>query len=239
MRSESCKENILSLCDKDDIHKVFSSIDPAVISVIEYLRRFYPLKIDNRKSKHNSGWLMNIRDLDYVYNTQDYYYPRIRLIVNSIASQVPQLYLFPMHTFSIGGDDRYIENRIAQDLKLENISVVQKPLSLQDAYDAIYYADGCIGMRYHSILFQTYLNGNNYIIDYTDSREGKIKRFLDTIDTNHFYENRYVNILDENEIFSNLNIIKTQDRYSFDESYEQSSLLLYKNVIEMAGKRSL
>ena len=41
---------------------------------------------------------------------------------------------------------------------------------------------------------QTILNGNNYIIDYTEPNKGKIYGFIKDVDTEMFYKNRYINI---------------------------------------------
>lgn len=232
MRSESCREQILRLCEDEDKHKVYTSKDPAEISVIEYRKRCIPNAYLSEQMNTDPDWIMNIRDLDYVYGTKDHYYPMVKKLVRKIAEQVPRLCLMPMHSFSIGGDDRYIQNMIAQDLDLKNLFVMEKPLSLQECYDKVRNAAGCIGMRYHSIVFQTYLNGNNYLIDYTDPKVGKISAFLAMIDHQHFYTDRYINILNESGM--DLSIMNTCNRFSYDDSDEQNSLLLYKELLEKA-----
>lgn len=195
MRSDNCKEQMKRLISSKYPEKeVYSLLDPAIISVLDY--KASPLLIsDSGSSVHEGDWVINVRDLDYVYAKEEFYYPRIKAAVEKIAKSVSKLILMPMHTFYIGGDDRYIQNRIAQDLQFNNITVIQKPLSLKEAYDLVSRAEGCVGMRYHSIVFQCFLNGNNYILDYTDSKNGKIKAFLDLIDTHGFYQSRYMNIL--------------------------------------------
>lgn len=225
----------MALCSGIDEQKIYASMDPATISVIEYRKvcTNNPQNINLNKSE----WVMNIRDLDYVYSTDNYYYPRTRKIVKDIAGQIPQLCLIPMHTFSIGGDDRYIQNRIAQDLNLANISVIQKPLCLRDAYNLVHNAAGCVGMRYHSVVFQTYLNGNNYIIDYTDAKYGKVKAFLDTYDTRGFYNDRYINMLDEDD--KELCIVDNYKRFDCDDKEEQESLNLYIDLVKKAVNSNL
>lgn len=189
MRSEKCRENLINLVGNKD--NIFASVDPAVFSVTNYR--------DNHHNEQKTGrWVMNIRDLDYVYNTHNVYFPILKRIVESIANQVENMVLMPMHTFLIGGDDRYIESRIAKQININNVSVIQKPLSLEECYNLFLTAQGCIGLRYHSIVFQTILNGNNYIVDYTDSKDGKIISFLREIDKNDFYGDRYINIMSGN-----------------------------------------
>ncbi len=195
MRTDNCKEQMKKLISsKHPDKEVYSLLDPAIISVRDYKNS--PLQTSNSGNlEHKDEWIINVRDLDYVYAKEEFYYPRIKEAVAKIARLVPSLILMPMHTFYIGGDDRYIQNRIAQDLQYDNIKVIQKPLSLKEAYDLVSSAEGCVGMRYHSIVFQSFLNGNNYILDYTDSKNGKIKAFLDLIDKHGFYQSRYMNIL--------------------------------------------
>lgn len=196
MRSQSCAKKIIELCGNSISSKVYSSADPAMISVMDYFEK------NKYKNNKNGNWVINIRDLDYVYNTK-YLTMKITSIVESLSKQVDLLELIPMHTFSVGGDDRYIQNRIARLLSYDRIIVNQKPLTLKQMYDKVMTAKGCIGMRYHSIVFQMFLNGNNYILDYTDKKTGKIKSFLDSYDFENFYSNRYLNILEDDvKLFS-------------------------------------
>ena len=51
-------------------------------------------------------------------------------------------------------------------------------------------------MRYHSVVFQTILSGNNYVLDYTEPNKGKIFGFLKEIDEMNFYEKRYISLQD-------------------------------------------
>jgi len=173
---------------------------------------------------------MNIRDLDYVNNKKNEYYPKIRDLVQIISEQVTNLTLMPMHSFSVGGDDRIIQNRISQDLNNPKINVIQKPLNLKEAYDLIFESEGCIGMRYHSILFQTFLNGNNYIIDYTNPQTGKISSFVKEIDKDSFYADRYMHIDDDFETRS-IKIKNTISNFIFDISIEENNLERYKELI--------
>ena len=102
--------------------------------------------------------------------------------------------LIPQHTFFVGGDDRYYMSLIAQRTAVRGVEVVHNPLSLYKLFEEYYSADCCIGMRYHSVLFQTVLNGKNGILDYTEPNIGKISGFLDVFNLVSAYEKRYVNI---------------------------------------------
>ncbi len=222
MRSENCKKQTEQLISQKYPEKeIYCSLDPAIISVLDYKEKC------SGSNTSNDEWVINVRDLDYVYDNDVVYYPEIKQAVETFAKNVSKLTLVPMHTFMIGGDDRYIQNNIARDLKNENVMVVQKPLSLKEMYDKVSNAAGCVGMRYHSIVFQTFLNGNNYILDYTDSKTGKIKAFLDLIDKGGFYQSRYINIFDKEKIRFTLE----SERFIFDDKYYLKSCNEYAQIL--------
>ena len=50
----------------------------------------------------------------------------------------------------------------------------------------------CIGMRFHAVLMQTILNGNNIILDYTDPKRGKIIELMRQLDIEDVYKDRYL-----------------------------------------------
>ena len=105
-------------------------------------------------------------------------------------SQLP-IHLIPMHNFFIGGDDRMILSDIVRKIGSERVSVIQTPLSLQETMSEYYNAAYCVGMRFHSILLQTVLNGKNYIVDYTNPNNGKIIGMMKKINMQGAYKNRY------------------------------------------------
>ena len=124
----------------------------------------------------------------------------VNLFLKDIIKEIAEKYkerevlLVPMHTFSIGGDDRYILNGIAQSLKLDNITVQNNPLSLEETMSKYYNAWFCIGMRFHSIVLQTLLNGKNYILDYTDPLNGKTVSMLQQLQLQDYYNEHYISL---------------------------------------------
>ncbi len=102
--------------------------------------------------------------------------------------------LIPMHYFHVGGDDREFMNKIKFDLETEDLQIQNEPLNLYDTFMAFYAAKQCVGMRFHSVVFQTLLNGRNAILDYTEPGKGKISGFLHELNLVEVYRNRYVNL---------------------------------------------
>ncbi len=208
MRSEQCYLEISRILPTNRKPIASFSIDPAVISAVEYRTAK-----DNLRIGSSGYFLMNIRDLDYVYRKNNYYFEKELRLVENVLNQVDSLLLVPMHTFFAGGDDRSIQSQIAYEINNEKLNAIQKPLSLSEMYDLCILAKGCIGMRYHSVVFQSYLNGNNYIIDYTDKKKGKIKAFLDFCDPNGFFDSRYYHIDDDS---LEVSIFETGNRFSYN-----------------------
>ncbi len=137
---------------------------------------------------------------------------------------VPVL-LYPMHYFKIGDDDRYFLN----ELKFSgaySYDVQNMPLTLEETMRLVLSSAYCIGMRFHSVVFQTVLNGQNYIFDYTDPDTGKIGGFIRQIEASKFYRNRYCNIQRDARVpeFSN-------DRFNLSDSYIEQQRKIYINAL--------
>ena len=79
-------------------------------------------------------------------------------------------------------------------MKTDKIIVQSKPLSLYETMKIYYDAEYCYGMRFHSVLLQTILNGNNIILDYTDPTKGKIIGLLKQLNVEEQYVNSYVSL---------------------------------------------
>jgi polysaccharide pyruvyl transferase WcaK-like protein len=139
-----------------------------------------------------------------------------------------------MHTFFIGGDDRYFLTKIAREANQNNVQVQQKPLNLYETYSVFRGVAACIGMRYHSVVFQTLLSGNNYILDYTDSRTGKIISFLEDIDKDGFYKDRYISLKNTGTEFNSGKIIDTLGRapaFEYPKEIFERSTAAYRNTL--------
>lgn len=175
----------------DAADRIISIIDPAFLSCCVYRKK-------RTAASPEEFIAVNFRDL----TAEGDHYSRSRMddsmfvgIIRQVLSstQLPVL-LVPMHTFAIGGDDRIILERIAQKVKDDRIAVQHSPLSLEQTMDCFSSAKACIGMRFHSVLMQTALNGNNYIVDYTHPREGKIGGLIRQLGMTDFYAGRYYSL---------------------------------------------
>lgn len=217
LRDKKSKDNL------EEIYKEFNqyfknelintSFDPAVECTLEYNKqnekveedyiavnlREFPLEYNkNSESKNiNENLKFFIKELALKYNDR-----KIRLI--------------PMHYFYIGGDDRVFLNSIAFELSLENIEVQNENLTLKETIKVYQNAYFNVGMRFHSVVLQTISSGKNYVLDYTEPKKGKIFGFLQDIDKNEFYKNRYIS-LQEDEITSS---ILTNEEFKFELNIE-------------------
>ena len=185
--------------------------DPAIISIENYKRT-------NTVEKEDYI-VVNFREypqLDYgglsAYTLSD-----MRDILKELEQWQKEIILVPMHTFGIGGDDRFFLSKVVYNQHYGNVRVVHKPMNLKELYSIYAKAIGCVGMRYHSVVMQTILNGNNLIINYTDPTTGKIRGFISDIDKRGFYDKRMIDIQKEGccRIVDFVNLLKGQDKFVY------------------------
>lgn len=187
--------------------------DPAIISIEEYKKIYTYNK--------NKDIIVNFRD----YSEQMYAKRLIenkklwRKFIFELKDLADKVYFMPMHNFFIGEDDRYCIASILDGENIDGFEVIDVPIDLHTMYSMIASAYACVGMRYHSVVMQTVLNGNNLIIDYTGKNTGKIYGFLKDIDKEDFYKNRRY-CMDTKEILDINKFIKVIDcSTSFNCSY--------------------
>ena len=175
--------------------KVSSSIDPAIIACDYFIKNYKVTRSEDYIAINFRDVLLEGNHYAKTNVTHDVF-TRIIKTINSQTS-LP-IKLIPMHPFFIGGDDRVILNNIKEEVDLDNVSVEHEPLSLFETMEKYYHAKICVGMRFHSIVLQTFLNGNNYILDYTDSLTGKIIGFINQLNLNKFYSKKYCSLYEKN-----------------------------------------
>ena len=118
------------------------------------------------------------------------------------------MFLYHACTVSVGCDDRISLNRIAKEIKSPKVEILTFPPSLEETMDIYRNASLCIGMRFHAVLLQTILNGNNIILDYTDPKNGKIIELIRQLDMGDFYRERYLSV---SQVHDNITINPFKD----------------------------
>lgn len=185
--------------------------DPAIISIEKY----------KQKSEMIRKNYMAVNFREYPQNeykgTCNLTISDLQDLLFSLEEDDREIDLVPMHTFAIGGDDRHFLSKVIFGQKYRNVKIIHKPMNLYELYRLYANAYACIGMRYHSVVMQTILNGNNIIINYTDPNKGKIKGFIEDIDEENFYGERIINIQEKRNINISkyVNILKQEKRYTY------------------------
>lgn len=178
---------------------------------------------EHKKADRENSSLISINYREIISDIQGVYSSTLEKDLIELTQKIAENFkdnmvlLLPMHTFAIGGDDRILLNRIAGKVKMDNVFVQNIPLSLEDTMDKYFSSSLCFGMRYHAVLFQTLLNGYNFILDYTDENSGKIIGLLRQLNAEKFYTHRYVPLRKKETIEFD---IKTElHRFSINEHF--------------------
>ncbi len=226
LRDSKSKDNLLEIAHEFNQNiseeSISTSFDPAVECIVQYNCISTQVKEDYIA--------VNLREFPIEYNnkvdSKDINGGLIKF-VEDLADKYPNniIKLIPMHYFHVGNDDRHFLNFIALELKRNNIEVQNTHLSLKQTISVFQNAYLNIGMRFHSVVIQTIAGGNNYVLDYTEPKKGKISGFLKDIDQDKFYKNRYLSLQDD-EITTNI-LSGVEDKFVFDEKYVKNRLNIY------------
>ena len=198
--------------------------DPAILSICNYKK--------SRNTEKNNSLVINMREVTVEYGENTVFVEKyLKKIITDAQNQYEKITLMPMHSFFIGGDDRVFLSKLCNGSDMKNICIISKPFGLVDLYKEYMNAEACIGMRYHSVVMQTILNGNNVVLDYTDSRKGKIIGFLENLNTD-FYKKRYINLpqmtkIDTDVLYEEL---KTKKEYNYQVN-DEKIISEYKRLI--------
>ena len=220
----SKKQAIENGCIKSKIH---SLIDPAFIACNVFK--------ENAREASSDHISVNFRDVnlegDHYYNgsnTSDVY---IAIIKNALEQSALPIHFVPMHTFFIGGDDRVFLLDLANRIDSNRIKVIQTPLSVEETMSDFYNAAYCIGMRFHSIVLQTAINGNNFIVDYTSPENGKIIGMMKKLCIEETYKDRYISLYSEGKLPRiNLSEIHT---FNLPSAYINESICSYSKLVKL------
>ncbi len=204
LRDDFSKERAKAI--KEDVYHL---PDPAIYSMLYY-------KNTTEINRKSTRVVVNLKEVDlyqcpWSYDITD----ELRQFLSILSDLFEEVLLVPMQTFYAGGDDRIYLSEFRDN---EKINIQYKPLNLYELYEVYSSAHACVGMRHHSVVMQTVLNGNNVIIDYTEPHIGKISGFLAEIPNSDFYRDRYFNFEDKK-----IDISKYVEKLSGSERY------LYRN----------
>ncbi len=157
-----------------------------------------------------------------------------RYIIQNILDNNPGklLRFVPMHTFTIGGDDRVILNKMAQLINSDRIIVDNVPLSLKETMSLYFNSYYCVGMRYHAILLQMVLNGKNYILDYMPSDKGKTSNMLKQLNISDLYKDRYVSCENVEKIDFSPNIQTVVISDDIINNYKQQYISVLRQLLQ-------
>ena len=222
-KSKESLDEIYREFGKSVENHIDTSYDPAVECTLEFNKLF--------KQEPKDYIAINLREFPSAYN-KNYDAKNIneelKNFVNKVAIQFSnrEVRLIPMHYFHVGNDDRVFLNQIALELKQKNIKVQNPNLDLKETLEIYMNAYINIGMRFHSVVLQTIVNGNNYVLDYTEPKKGKIFGFLSDIDEDNFYAKRYVSLQSE-PIISHKMVIDSNKRFSYEEDKLKKSMFIY------------
>ncbi|MEO0683509.1 MAG: polysaccharide pyruvyl transferase family protein [Cyanobacteria bacterium J06649_11] len=122
---------------------------------------------------------------EFIYLKQKFETQLVEMIL-ALSSKANNINLLPMHTFSVGGDDRYFNRKLAKRLLstareknlTQPVSFVRGPASPLEILKSMSSSRLNICMRFHSVLFAETLGVPYIAIDYTNG--GKIKAFLES-----------------------------------------------------------
>lgn len=174
---------------------IYTSFDPAVECTLQY---------NKKNTKIIDEYIaVNLREFPIAYNNKNSssnINNDLKLFIKDLALKYidRKIKLIPMHYFCIGDDDRIFLNKIFFELSLENVEVQNANLTLKETIKIYQNAYFNVGMRFHSVVLQTISSGKNYVLDYTEPQKGKIFSFLQDIDKNDFYKNRYIALQEDN-----------------------------------------
>lgn len=208
-----------------------SAIDPAVFALSHYKSCH---TLDNEQNKRV---VISVREFtsEYKMNKKVDVKDVNKKILKHIerVQQQTQLdvLLLPMHYFGIGDDDRYFMNDFRFMHSNEQIVVQNRALSMEETMKVFSESEICIGMRFHSVVFQTLLNGRNMIWDYTDPDTGKVGAFIKQVNGDEFYRNSYLNLQRDTENKTELPETAFVIDKQLISKYENQFVSAIKNVI--------
>lgn len=196
---------------------IYISHDPAIIPCLYYR--------ESNFAKNGNYIAINLREFSgsYSKNAINNNEALIQFMKNIAEDNDTKINLIPMNYYSAGGDDRQYFHLLLNNIKnRQDFEVQDVPLNIEQTLSMFANAKLNVGMRYHSVVFQTIVNGNNYILDYTEPNIGKIAGFIYDIDKTNFYADRYINLQENQSLSFKLSTNKFNVNLKFKDVIENS-----------------
>lgn len=218
---------------KLDLSKILVSLDPAVQCMLDFQ------KLNSSPTEENFI-AVNMRSFPQEYSADkkgELVNDSLKDFLLALTEKFPdkKIRLIPMHYFHIGDDDRDFLNSLAIQLDSPNIEVQNVNLNLEQTMAVFQQASLNIGMRFHSVVFQTVLSGKNIVLDYTEPEKGKIGGFLNDIGGMDFYKNRYINLQNVTGSTSLRSLFDELDataKFAFDKEAALRKMEVYLNCLK-------
>ncbi|VGO15604.1 hypothetical protein PDESU_04189 [Pontiella desulfatans] len=155
-------------------------------------------------------------------------------LVLSLAQRFPEkeVVLTPNHYFAMGNDDRVLLNGIRFRSDAGNLTVRNKPLSLEGTMR--FFADSCfcVGMRFHSFLLMSIVNGRCILLNYTGENEGKTAGFIRDYDTAGFFDSRHMIQLCESASLDGISFFESSSElFGLDAGLLETARSVYRNEL--------
>ncbi|MEZ5022799.1 MAG: polysaccharide pyruvyl transferase family protein [Chitinophagales bacterium] len=204
-------------------------IDPAAQAALDFLKHY-------KKPEEIAPYIaINFRKFPTLYGNEDLN-KKIDNTLKEILIEIDSKFeapieLIPMHYFHVGDDDREILTTLKFKCDPKKIEVQNVPLSLEETFAKFHNAEFCLGMRFHSVLFQTIVNQKNYVLDYTEKSVGKISGFINMVNGEAFYKNRYILLQDIANRPQQLDLETSNDVFPLDHSLIQNQLNIFKTML--------
>lgn len=176
----------------------FSAVDPATYCASLFKDKVAVPEPENKIS-------INLRKISWEYEGVDadsrFENFAVGMVEKIMAeNEAFKVVLVPHHYFFFGGDDRSFMNAIKYRIGSRSLLVQNHPLSLSETMHAFASSVFCVGMRFHSMLLMTLLNGRCRILNYTGERGGKIRGYLNDFDPDCFFDSSRMLSLDSGQL---------------------------------------
>ena len=216
------------------VERYVAAVDPAAYCAL----KFRGLVGDLPTEKHIC---INLRQVSQEYETscsqQDFEEFSTGLIQKVLfENPAKSILLLPNHYFFFGGDDRFLLNTIKCRAGKQRVFVQNEPLSLRDTMQVIASSSCCVGMRFHSVVLMTLLNGKCRILNYTGTQTGKISGYLKDFDPSGFFNaTRQVSLTSDALDLSIVDGLATDERFEVPTERLESAFQVCRSILRECG----